>query len=282
TEDGQTAGHGDAVTVTGSIATDETGGCSIDAAEILSASVVDIEWPAGEARSIDDVCAVAEGSWVRVTGPLALPSLLSSSGGRYSLDLLHSDARARFKIGDGVNQMRDVPDDYQLDDLMVETMDGTMIGQGDPAMVHGVLTLYSEGCAIEVATVSGAEWSDIEWPKFSEASVADVCTQTDGSWVKVTGQLDLPAFVSGFSGTYNLNFSQSNNPDVSIRVSVPIGDGANEIRPLPDEYALTDLQIETIDGVMVTHGDIATVMGPIIAGDDGDCIIDVVEISAAE
>jgi hypothetical protein len=59
--------------------------------------------------------------------------------------------RLDIEAGENRNQMKDLPETYELTDLQVVANDGTIVGHGDRVTVEGTVWIHYEGggCGIQ-------------------------------------------------------------------------------------------------------------------------------------
>jgi hypothetical protein len=99
--------------------------------------------------------------------------------------------------------------------------------------------------------------------EYKPYALEDFCdTAKSGEYVTVSGVLKIPETIMEYDGTYGLLLVKDLDQDQPyVRVGIPIGNGANEMQTISDNFTLADIQIQTDDGQSVTYGDPVSISG---------------------
>lgn len=275
TEGGAEVGHGDLIVVEGVVQLNESG-CTVTVDRVNVAEPSQVVWPEPEVRTLDDVCAAADGSWIELSGRLELPTFTFDYDNRTALGLGPSDAGVRVRVGNGRSAMKPLPDNHVRSDLQVRTVADEIVGHGDWVTVIGEITTESDLCVIDTAEIRIA--NEVSWPPPTNAEVATVCSLPVGAWVRLTGEVRLPSFVFELNGRYRLNLQTPDGAESDVEVAVLLGDEPNQMQPLPESATATDLQILLDDGTAVANGAVLQIVGRVAETDEDGCLIDAVQL----
>ncbi|MBN1618763.1 hypothetical protein JW887_05495 [Candidatus Dojkabacteria bacterium] len=250
--------------------------------------------PSGQEVALSDVCSedydgkkvVLEG-YVKLSDyvycdsacELALYSRPNERGENYVTALVD--------IGDGSNQMDDLPSDFYIDDLVIRDNDGNEIGHNNYVKVTGYFTYdnLSEDdpeCSIAVDTIEKLDMEDgVSFlDDATKIDTGDFCnSKYDDELVAMDGYVELPYFL--YCGSecdlYIVDELGTNSGD-GVNAYFLVGDQPGYMEELPDNYLEEDLVVYDIDGNAVSYGDKVTVVGTQVRNSTGDCDFYVEEV----
>ena len=232
---------------------------------------------------------------VSVDGYLAMNSLMVSCTGegasqRCTLNLglkpgSMDGHSASVAVGGGPNQMDALPDKYQAEDLHLHTADGKLLGPRDRVRLIAKMSVSDNLCWIEVLEIqtppADSKPEELEL-KAEAVSFANACkAENKDKIISVDGYLGVSSIMicnsRGIVRYCGINLYAQPGTGDSLTANVDVGNEANQMEQLPDQYKPQDLRIHTADGKTVGFRDRVKVTGKISPGETS-CYLDVSEI----
>jgi hypothetical protein len=154
--------------------------------------------------------------------------------------------------GTGKNTMKDLPDKFTHDDIVITGNSGEKIGFGDHVRVTGICRYHSTGSST-ISTQLVEKIDDAAYDYAGSAAVKiDASNANDtsliGKLVYVEGILDIPTYINGNDVDFNITIAGlSNNTEVTVNT----GTGANLVEELPDGFTPADFKVHGFDNSII-------------------------------
>jgi len=296
TEDGSAIHDGDTVALTGIVKKPESGSAYLDyvtrieVAEGTAATGTPEPGATATAApgptattaprdvTIADLGNAAEGETVRVVGLIRVPGSTRTAGGYCSIDLQDSTKPSRrVTVSIRVGTETSPPPNtmaplggffYNAADLLLTAEDGTAVHDGDGVALTG--TVAKTGDVASLAEVTRIEVAKAPLPKAVAVTFTTIKKQKAGTFVRITGRLDVP-FLTSCSTTCGI-YLEDRATGASVRIEVVRGVKGkrvpNTMWPLPSNYRLSDLRVVANDGRVLKGGARVRVTGWIVVGSD--------------
>lgn len=214
---------------------------------------------------------------IRLTGYIGpLGSSYFSSGTEMHFDLYpRRNQSSGFRVavylpsGTGPNQMRKLKENYGPNDLEIHCNNEDIASTGDLVTITGkVRGTYEDYISISLNEIGlesapkeemipGAALFDraveLQQKIISDTTISSIYCYMDG-------KLSLPTSLFSLNDSYSLDFNQRNNKEVKS-ISVPIGDGPDQMKDLPNGYGKDDLIIQDYEGNSIDRKDKVRVYG---------------------
>jgi len=212
--------------------------------------------------------------------------------GWYGVDLISTQrVRVLFSVGTGTNQMEDLPQYFHEQDLLIHSADGGLIRHGHKVKLTGRVNYRADSdnrrCEVYVDNVVSLmpqtvlEPLDVTLEELLDGDEIADCDDLEFSrqFVRLSGAVTLDDNTSRCqAGVCTLTFADRTG---SATVYLLEGEGANQMRTLPDQFSNQDLVIRDKTGALVNNHQLQLV-GVTRQGDIGKCELIVYRVEAGE
>lgn len=250
--------------------------------------------PAPREMGIDELqadCAALDerDTTVILKGRVFLPDeTIYGYEGWYGVDLITgSRMTVLFAIGDGANQMRQLPQFFHEQSLLVHDAAEREIRQGHEVRVTGRPKYRADSetrrCEVWVDEVESLmpadtlEPADVTVEELNDDDNIYECGDLEFSrrFVRLTGELRVDNFLSNCRlGICSAVFKDASG---SMTIYLEEGEGANQMRSLPSAFTGQDLVVQDAAGAVVDNA-AASVVGVVRQADIGVCEMIVYEV----
>ncbi|MEO5644511.1 MAG: hypothetical protein ABIQ40_02305 [Bacteroidia bacterium] len=201
--------------------------------------------------------ATYDGKRVTIIGYLNIPGNSYSTGNTGQLGFVERPNMINgaftfilsIKLGKDKNTMKELPDKYTTEDVVVTGKSGEMIRAGDLVKVTGILRPDVSYCALDVQEIEKMEAAAIDYSTLNATKLTGPGApgkEMEGKLVFAEGTLEMPMLSMGGK----LTFLYLHVPAISeqIVVNIAYGKGSAKLEPLPEKYTDKDVHIQNSKG----------------------------------